>query len=64
VTALELDQAAATAFFRDTLPAFIARLPSFGRLFARVFFRIVGPELITDPDRAAATRPVFELRAG
>jgi deazaflavin-dependent oxidoreductase (nitroreductase family) len=64
VTALELDQAAATAFFRDTLPAFIARLPWFGRLFARVFFRIVGRELLTDPDRAAATRPVFELRAG
>jgi deazaflavin-dependent oxidoreductase (nitroreductase family) len=64
VTALELDRAAATAFFRDTLPAFIARLPWFGRLFARVLFRIVGSELITDPDRAAATRPVFELLAG
>ncbi len=62
VTARELDRAAATAFFRETLPGFVAGLPWVGRLFARVFFGIVGPELLNDPDRAAATRPVFELR--
>jgi len=33
-----------------------------GRLFARVHFRFVAPEMLADPARAAATRPVFELR--
>jgi deazaflavin-dependent oxidoreductase (nitroreductase family) len=63
VTADELDRAVATTFFRETLPAFVARLPWFGRVFARILFRLVGPELLGDPERAAATRPVFELKA-
>ena len=61
VTARELDQTAATAFFRETLPGFISRLPWFGRLFAAVFLRLVGPELLNDPEQAAVTRPVFEI---
>ena len=61
VTARELDRTAATAFFRDTLPGFVSRLPWFGRLFAAVFLRLVGPELLSDPERAAVTRPVFEI---
>jgi len=63
VTAVELDQAAATTFYGKTLPAYIAAFPWFGRAFAKVFFRMVGPELADDPERAAALHPVFELRA-
>ena len=62
VTASELDLAAATTFYGQTLPAYIAAFPWFGRAFAKVFFRIVGPELANDPVRAAALHPVFELR--
>jgi guanylate cyclase len=52
----------ALAFFAQTLLAFIARLPWFGRNLAQVFFRMVGSELLTDPKHAPATRPMFELR--
>jgi deazaflavin-dependent oxidoreductase (nitroreductase family) len=62
VTAHELDRPAAIAFFRDTLPTFVGRLPWIGRAFAQVFFRIVGSELLNDPELAATTKPVFELR--
>jgi deazaflavin-dependent oxidoreductase (nitroreductase family) len=64
VTASELDLAAATTFYGETLPRYIASFPWFGRAFARVFFRMVGPELANDPERAAALHPVFELVAG
>jgi deazaflavin-dependent oxidoreductase (nitroreductase family) len=62
VRATELDQAQATRFFGETLPGFIRRLPWFGRGFARFLFGLVGPEVLADPARAAATRPVFEIR--
>jgi deazaflavin-dependent oxidoreductase (nitroreductase family) len=61
VRAHELDQAAATTFFGETLPTYIRRFPWFGRAFARVLFGIAAPEVFDDPERAAATRPVFEL---
>jgi deazaflavin-dependent oxidoreductase (nitroreductase family) len=61
VRATELDQPAATMFFGTTLPGFIARFPWIGRAFARLLFGLVGPEVLNDPERAAATRPVFEL---
>lgn len=64
VTATELDANSAQVFFGDTLPAFIRGLPWFGRLFAKLLFRLVGPEVLADPRRAATTRPVFELRVG
>jgi deazaflavin-dependent oxidoreductase (nitroreductase family) len=64
VTASELDPAAATAFFEDTLPRYVKAFPWLGRAFARVFFQIVGPEIRNDPERAVAAHPVFELRAG
>lgn len=64
VRAVELDQAAATRFFGETLPGYVERLPRLGRLFVRALFRLVAPDLLTDPDRAAASRPVFELSAG
>jgi deazaflavin-dependent oxidoreductase (nitroreductase family) len=61
VAATELDRRAARTFFGETLPGFVARLPWFGRAFARVLFSIAAPEVVDDPDRAAASRPVFEL---
>jgi deazaflavin-dependent oxidoreductase (nitroreductase family) len=61
VTAIELDPAAASTFYGKTLPNYIAGFPWFGRAFAKVFFRLVGPELANDPERAAALHPVFEL---
>jgi deazaflavin-dependent oxidoreductase (nitroreductase family) len=63
VTAVELDRVQAAAFFRDVLRPYVARLPLLGRLFGRVLFRFVGREILTDPERAAVTRPVFELRS-
>ncbi len=61
VIAAELDPVAARDFFAETLPGFVARLPRFGRTFVRVLFGVVAPDILGDPDRAAATRPVFEL---
>ena len=61
VAARELSEEEAVVFFRDVLRPYVAHLPLIGRLFGRVFFRLVGSEVLTDPERAAATRPVFEL---
>ena len=61
VRARELTRDEATAWFRDVFQPYIGRLPFAGRLFGQAFFRLVGPEFIGDPERAAATRPVFEL---
>jgi len=63
VVARELSQDEAVVFFRDVLRPYVAHLPLIGRLFGRVFFRLVGSEVLTDPESAAATRPVFELRS-
>jgi deazaflavin-dependent oxidoreductase (nitroreductase family) len=61
VTATELDPAAARAFFAETIPSYIGRFPWLGRGFLRLLFRLVAPDILGDPERAAATRPVFEL---
>jgi deazaflavin-dependent oxidoreductase (nitroreductase family) len=61
VTATELDPAGAEHFFRSTLPGYVARFPWFGRAFAKVLFSLAAPEVVNDPVRAAASRPVFEL---
>jgi deazaflavin-dependent oxidoreductase (nitroreductase family) len=61
VTARELDPAEARSFFGETIPGYIARFPIPGRAFLRALFRLVAPDLLTDPSKAAATRPVFEL---
>jgi deazaflavin-dependent oxidoreductase (nitroreductase family) len=63
LTAAELHGEAAERFFGETLPAYVRRFPAAGRLFARVFFRLVAPEITRDPRRAAATHPVFELQS-
>ncbi len=62
VTARELGRDEATGFFRDVLRPYVARLPLLGRLFGQALFRLVAPEIGTDPVRAAAMHPVFELR--
>ena len=62
VSARELGPEEAMSFFGQTLPAYVASLPWIGRRFGRILFRIAAPEILDDPDRAAATRPVFELR--
>lgn len=61
VRAHELDPRAAEEFFGVTLHRYIARFPWFGRAFARLLFGLVGREVLDDPAKAAATRPVFEL---
>src|SRR5262245_12121165 len=63
VRASELDPAAAEEFFGVTLHRYVAQFPWFGRGFARLLFGLVGPEVLNDPAKAAATRPVFELRS-
>jgi len=62
VMARELARPEAVRFFRDALPAYAARLPWLFRFGVRALFRVAAPEILTDPERAAATRPVFELR--
>jgi deazaflavin-dependent oxidoreductase (nitroreductase family) len=62
VVATELDPAATREFFRETLPGFVRRLPWFGRAFAAGLFGLIAPDISRDPSRAAAARPVFELR--
>ena len=61
MTARELHGAEAVEFFGVTLRRYVARFPWFGRAFARVLFSLAGPEVLDDPERAATTRPVFEL---
>ena len=61
VRARELDQAAAEAFYRDILVAFLARQPRILRAIVRPVFRLVAPDVLTDPATAARIRPVFEL---
>ncbi|MEO5704289.1 MAG: nitroreductase family deazaflavin-dependent oxidoreductase [Candidatus Limnocylindrales bacterium] len=63
VTARELEPVASLAFFDSTMPAFIRRLPRVGRASAAVLFRFIAPDILRDPARAAAARPVFELIA-
>jgi deazaflavin-dependent oxidoreductase (nitroreductase family) len=61
VSATELDPVAARTFFAETIPGYVARFPRIGQAFLRALFRFVAPDLLTDPDKAAATRPVFLL---
>ena len=62
VTAIELQGEAAERFYGETVPAYLRRFSAAGRLFARLFFRIVAPDITSDPLGAAASHPVFELR--
>jgi deazaflavin-dependent oxidoreductase (nitroreductase family) len=59
--AVELDRKEAAAFFRDTLIGYVGALPFLWRVFTRLLIRLSAPEIVTDPERAASSRPVFEL---
>jgi len=64
VSAVQLDRATAMAFYRDFVPHYVDRMPRLGRLFVRTLLRLVDArDVLVDPERAAAARPVFELRA-
>ena len=63
MAARELDRSEATDFYARILPTYVRRLPWFGRLFTRILFGVAAPEIRADPERAAVTRPVFELRS-
>ena len=63
VAAVGLDRHDAIAFYRDTLPAYLGRLPRLGRVLGRLLLRVIAPDLLSDPEKAAVNRPVFELRA-
>ena len=62
VVAHELDREEALAFYGNVLPRYVARMPSVSQPFLRFFIGRFAPEVFDDPGRAAATRPVFELR--
>ena len=62
VTAVELDRDRARTFFGETLQAYVRRFPRLGRAILRQIFRLAGSDVLGDPDSAAATLPVFELR--
>ena len=57
VSAAELSEDAATAFFRDVLAPYARRLP-LGRLVLAV---LGAGDVIDDPEGSARKRPVFEL---
>ena len=63
VAARELDQSEALSFYRETLPVYLGRMPRLARPVLRAFIGQVAPEVFSDPARAAAARPVFELLA-
>ena len=63
VTARELARAEAVDFYARILPTYVSRLPWFGRVFGRILFSAAAPEIRDDPEQAAVTRPVFELRS-
>jgi hypothetical protein len=62
VAAVELTRDEATAFFRDTLPAYLRSMPPAWRALTRALVRLAAPEIVADPEQAATRRPVFELR--
>ena len=59
VRATELDVEAGAAFFRDVLGPYVRRLRVGGLILSLLGAR----EILDHPARAAAKRPVFELRA-
>ena len=61
VLATELDEAAATAFFRDVVGPYVRKLPMG---IGPVLVSMLGAgEILKDPAAAAGHRPVFELRS-
>jgi deazaflavin-dependent oxidoreductase (nitroreductase family) len=61
VLARELDQDEATAWFRDVLMPYTARMGSLWRHVGRAILKAFARDIVEDPAAAAAHRPVFEL---
>ena len=61
VRAVELSHDEAVSFFRDRIPAYLRAMPAAGRVFGALFLRLAAPEMLSDPELAAARHPVFEL---
>ena len=61
VTAVELDQAEAEWFYRDIVGPYLRRQPRVLQVLVRAVFRLVAPDILSDPARAASKRPVFQL---
>ena len=61
VSAAELSTDEAEAFYRDALPPYIAGLPLHLRVLTTALLRSGSPDILDNPERAAQTRPVFEL---
>lgn len=61
VTATELDQAEAEWFYRDIVGPYLRRQPRVLQVLVRAVFRLVAPDILSDPALAARKRPVFEL---
>jgi deazaflavin-dependent oxidoreductase (nitroreductase family) len=63
VTAVELDKPEAEWFYRDIVGPYLRRQPRVLQVLVRVVFRLVAPDILSDPALAASKRPVFELFA-
>jgi deazaflavin-dependent oxidoreductase (nitroreductase family) len=63
VTAVELDQTEAEWFYRDIVGPYLRRQPRVLQVLVRAVFRLVAPDILSDPALAASKRPVFELFA-
>ena len=61
VSARELSEDEAEAFYRDALPPYLAGLPLYLRVLTVALVRSGSPDILDNPARAAQTRPVFEL---
>jgi len=61
VLARELDQDEATAWFRDVLMPYTARMGSVWRHVGAAVLKAFARDIVEDPAAAAAHRPVFEL---
>jgi deazaflavin-dependent oxidoreductase (nitroreductase family) len=61
VRARELSHQQAVEFFGVTLREYVRELPIHWRAFVGLFLRLAAPELLSDPERAADLRPVFQL---
>ena len=61
VSAVELDPAEAEWFYRDIVGPYLGRQPRILQVLVRAVFRLVAPDILSDPALAARKRPVFEL---
>lgn len=63
VAAVELNHEEAATLFRDVVTGYVRRLPLLWRIVTNALVRLAAPEVLSDPERAATRRPVFELRS-